>query len=207
MSLNDNSTTEDSNNIDWTPVMDDPKRIDDTTAVWSSQKKKIDLKEKCDDGSVEFLLTTRKEEKSRLIDPFIRARLFLQDASVAWRTIIEYSFSKKQIDEERKSSVEIEPGATRISCFFVRIRKKTNSLFGSISRMAERALSANDLISAAYCCVKLASRFDRIGIPKVKRRNARKDRRSFVLPSLLMIKYPRTPFCSWIRFNVSSTSA
>ena len=43
------------------------------------------------------------------------------------------------------------PGATRISCFFVRIRKKTSSFVGSISRIAERALSERDLIKAAYC--------------------------------------------------------
>ena len=43
------------------------------------------------------------------------------------------------------------PGATRTSCFFVRIRKKTSSLVGSISRIAERALSERDLINAAYC--------------------------------------------------------
>jgi hypothetical protein len=44
-----------------------------------------------------------------------------------------------------------EPGATRISCFLVRIRKKTSSFVGSISRIAERALSDKDFINAAYC--------------------------------------------------------
>ena len=44
-----------------------------------------------------------------------------------------------------------KPGATRISCFLVRIRKKTSSLVGSISRIAERALSESDFINAAYC--------------------------------------------------------
>jgi len=44
-----------------------------------------------------------------------------------------------------------KPGATRISCFLVRIRKKTSSFVGSISRIAERALSDKDFINAAYC--------------------------------------------------------
>lgn len=60
---------------------------------------------------------------------------------------------------------KIEPGAIRISCFFVRRRKKTKSFDGSISRIAARDLSDKDLIRAAYCCVTVASKFDRIGIP------------------------------------------
>ena len=59
----------------------------------------------------------------------------------------------------------------RISCFFVRRRKKTNSLVGSISRIADRALSDKDLISAAYCCVTVASNVERIGIPEENEKN------------------------------------
>ena len=59
-----------------------------------------------------------------------------------------------------------KPGATRISCFFVRIRKKTSSFVGSMSRIVARALSDSDLIRAAYCCVTLLSRLERIGMPR-----------------------------------------
>jgi hypothetical protein len=59
-----------------------------------------------------------------------------------------------------------EPGATRISCFFVRNRKKTSSFVGSISRIVEQDLSDKDFINAEYCCVKDTSIFERIGIPK-----------------------------------------
>lgn len=58
-----------------------------------------------------------------------------------------------------------KPGATRISCFLVRIRRKISSFVGSISRIAVRALSDKDLINAAYCWVNEASRLERIGIP------------------------------------------
>lgn len=61
------------------------------------------------------------------------------------------------------------PGATRISCFFVRMRKKTSSLVGSMSRMAARDLSESDLINAAYCCVRVPSRLERIGMPRTER--------------------------------------
>ena len=64
-----------------------------------------------------------------------------------------------------------EPGAIRISCFFVRRRKKTSSLVGSISRMVERALSVRDLINAAYCWVTEASKFERIGMPEMNSTN------------------------------------
>jgi len=114
-------------------------------------------------------------------------------ASVACKTIIVYSFSRiRRKNQTKKIEILVvyKPGATRISCFFVRIRKKTSSFVGSISRIAERALSDKDLINAAYCWVNDASKFERIGIP-----------------SLFIIKYPWTPLCSSIRFNVSSTSA
>ena len=83
-----------------------------------------------------------------------------------------------------------KPGAIRISCFLVRMRKNTNSFVGSISRTDDRALSVNERTNAAYCCVKDASNVERIG-----------------MPSLFIIKYPVTPLCSRIRFKVSSTSA
>ena len=79
-----------------------------------------------------------------------------------------YSFSRieieKESDDENNGSAD-EPGAMSISCFFVRMRKKTSSLLGSMSRMVERALSARDLIRAAYCCVTVLSRLERIGMP------------------------------------------
>lgn len=76
-----------------------------------------------------------------------------------------YSLSRKNRNGIQWMSKFDKPGATRISCFFVRRRKKTSSLVGSISRMVDRALSDKDLISAAYCCVSEASRLDRMGIP------------------------------------------
>lgn len=57
-------------------------------------------------------------------------------------------------------------GATRISCFFDRMRRKVRSLEGSKSRTTLRALSASWLISPAYCTVVVLSRVLFTGIPE-----------------------------------------
>ena len=90
------------------------------------------------------------------------------EESVPCRTIMVYSFSEteRETENEAEHNEPIDkPGAMSISCFFVRMRKKTSSLLGSMSRMVERALSARDLIRAAYCCVTVPSRLERMGMP------------------------------------------
>ena len=58
------------------------------------------------------------------------------------------------------------PGATMISCFLVRIRKKVKSLVGSSSLTTLQALSASWLIRPAYCTVVALSKVDLIGMPR-----------------------------------------
>jgi len=80
-------------------------------------------------------------------------------------------------------------GATMISCFFDRTRKKVKSFCGSKSRTQLRALAANWWRRPEYWTVVELSNVVLIGIP-----------------SLLTTITPTTPLCAWIRFSVSSTS-
>jgi len=80
-------------------------------------------------------------------------------------------------------------GATMISCFFDRTRKKVKSFCGSKSRTQLRALAANWWRRPEYWTVVELSSVVLMGIP-----------------SLLTTMTPTTPLCAWMRFRVSSTS-
>lgn len=70
---------------------------------------------------------------------------------ILYLKIINKLIFDRNTKKKSNSLFVYEPGATNISCFFVRIRKKTSSFVGSTSRIVKRALSDKDFINAAYC--------------------------------------------------------
>ena len=80
-------------------------------------------------------------------------------------------------------------GATRISCFFERMRRKVRSFCGSRLRTAERALAASPRSCEDICSATAVSSVLRMGAP-----------------SWLAMTMPTTPLCELMRLSVSSTS-
>eukprot|EP00982_Pelagococcus_subviridis_P016850 31498-Pelagococcus_subviridis.AAC.7 len=76
-----------------------------------------------------------------------------------------------------------------ISCDLLRTRRNVSSFVGSSAVTTARAFRAKCVISAACCTVSAFSSVVLIGIP-----------------SLLMMRTPRTPLCELMRLTASSTS-
>ena len=80
-------------------------------------------------------------------------------------------------------------GATRISYFLLRMRKKVRSFCGSSERTAERARPHSCVMSVASAFDIFSSSVERMG-----------------MQSWLTMTMPCTPLCELMRFSVSSTS-
>lgn len=106
------------------------------------------------------------------------------------------------------------PGATKISCFLERRRRKVRSFWGSISRIVLLAFMVRLRRSPAYCTAVELSRVVLMGIPGNVNECYQLDTNAIVmchlchhLPSALTTIVPITPFFPSILFSVSSTSA
>lgn len=106
------------------------------------------------------------------------------------------------------------PGATKISCFLERRRRKVRSFWGSISRTVLLAFMVRLRRSPAYCTAVELSKVVLMGIPGNVNQRYQLDTNTIVmlhlrhhLPSALTTIVPITPLCPSILFSVSSTSA
>lgn len=169
MSCTDNSTMVDFDMTGSGWNTDDPMRTDGTRVVWLPSTSSH-LKGEYHHGVFVFFVD-RENATGQTMWENERKRETTKGTSRKHLLLVRRSLCIPSLENRKKRERLVcllvdKPGATRISCFFVRIRKKTSSFVGSMSRIVVRALSASDLIRAAYCCVTLLSRLERIGMPR-----------------------------------------